>query len=249
MASTPEGQALTEAHRLAQAELVAQSLQDVLAAWPLLDPASLSGTFPEYARVLTAMLAARRESSTSLAAAYLQAYREAEGVAGSLDVVAAEAIAEAQALTSLLVTGPIAAKVAIRGGKTAEAAMTSALTQTLGASARIVQGGGRETVYRTVLDDGEARGVQRITDGAPCAFCAMLAGRGAVYKSEMTADFRAHDKCGCHAEPIYRSKGTFAAPHLAEFSQLWADSTKGLHGDDAIAAFRRAYNARSTTAP
>jgi hypothetical protein len=33
----------------------------------------------------------------------------------------------------------------------------------------------------------------------------MLADRGAVY-SEATADFAAHDHCGCSAEPVYGDK-------------------------------------------
>lgn len=240
MASTAAGASLTEAHRLAQAQLLAQSLADVVALWPMLDVAALDASFPAYARALSAILAARRDSSTSLASAYLQAYRAAEGVAGSLDVVAAEALADARALTSLLVTGPIAAKVAIRNGKPADLAMNLALAQTAGAAARLVLSGGRETIYRTVRGDSKAQGVQRVTDGHPCAFCAMLAGRGAVYRSEMSADFRAHDKCGCQAEPIYRPNG--ALPGRAqEFADLWASSTKGASGDAAVAAFRRAY--------
>jgi hypothetical protein len=31
-----------------------------------------------------------------------------------------------------------------------------------------------------------------------------LAARGPVYKSEQSADFQAHDHCGCAAEPFYR---------------------------------------------
>jgi hypothetical protein len=46
--------------------------------------------------------------------------------------------------------------------------------------------------------------MQRVLGGAGCDFCQMLAGRGEVYSAE-TADFEAHDHCGCTAEPIYRA--------------------------------------------
>lgn len=55
----------------------------------------------------------------------------------------------------------------------------------------------------TVLDACRRGGVRwrRVTDGRPCAFCAMLAARGPVYVSEDTSSFDAHGGCGCTAEP------------------------------------------------
>jgi hypothetical protein len=241
VATTAEGARLTEAHRLAQGRLAGEALRDLLAVWPLLDPAD-DRTFPAYARVVQAVLATRRQESAAVSAQYLRAFREVEGVLAPLDVALAPTLADEQAMTSLLVTGPVAYRTGLRTGKTAEKAAQSALTQTAGAVLRHVQNGGRETVHATVLRDEKALGVQRVTDGSPCAFCAMLASRGAVYKSQMSADFEAHDKCGCGAEPVYRPNG--ALPGRAEeFSRLWAESTAGLSGDEARSAFRKAYNA------
>lgn len=219
---------------------MAESLKDALAVWPLLDPARLDATFPHYARAMTAVLDKRRAHSTAIASAYLRAFREAEGAKGAFDVALAQDVARSQAMTSLLVTGPVAVKVGVRAGKTTDAATKSALVQTLGTVARHVQNGGRETIYRSVQRDRSALGVARVTDGSPCAFCAMLASRGAVYKDEMSADFEAHDRCGCGAEPVYHPDS--AMPGRAqEYRDLWDSSTKGLHGDEAVAAFRKAY--------
>lgn len=225
---------------------MADSLRDVLAVWPLLDPARLDSTFPGYARALLAVLDSRRGQSAAISAAYLRAFREAEGASGPFDVALAQAIAKEQAMTSLLVTGPVAVKIGVRAGKSAEAATASALTQTLGTVARHVQNGGRETVYRSVMRDKAAHGVARVTDGSPCAFCAMLATRGAVYKSEMTADFQAHDKCGCHAEPVYSLDGWDypGGDTAASWRSLYDESTAGHSGDAAISAFRKAYAGR-----
>lgn len=46
---------------------------------------------------------------------------------------------------------------------------------------------------------------RRVTDGDPCGFCAMLAGRGPVYHSKLKAGVggnRYHGFCGCTAEPF-----------------------------------------------
>lgn len=60
----------------------------------------------------------------------------------------------------------------------------------------------RLTVSRSSIEDPGARGWKR-TGVGNCEFCRMLIGRGAVY-TEATADFAAHDHCGCAAEPAWR---------------------------------------------
>lgn len=60
----------------------------------------------------------------------------------------------------------------------------------------------RSTVVGSSLADPKAEGWQRTGSGR-CAFCAMLIARGAVYRSESTADFSAHDHCHCSAVPAW----------------------------------------------
>lgn len=246
MAITQAGSRLTEAHRLAQLSVSREAVRNVLRVWPLLDPRALDATFPRYAEVMTAVLAQHKQRSAAVAAQYLRSFREAEGVPGTVDIRLLDALARRQALTSLLVTGPIATKVGIRGGKPLEVAYQEALEMTLGAAIRLVLQGGRDTVLETVKADKEALGWARITDGDPCYFCAMLAGRGAVYKKE-TVDFKPHDKCGCTAEPVYSEE--YKMPERSQqWSDLWGEVTGGLSGQDAINAFRRAYEAKRKTA-
>jgi hypothetical protein len=57
-------------------------------------------------------------------------------------------------------------------------------------------------IRESVAADDYAQGWRRVTSGAACGFCRMLAGRGEVY-TEATADFASHDHCGCGAEPVY----------------------------------------------
>lgn len=70
----------------------------------------------------------------------------------------------------------------------------------------------RYTVIGSTLRDPSADGWQRVTDGDSCAFCSMLAGRGAVY-SEAGADFASHIKCGCEAVPAFGGKPRTVRPY------------------------------------
>lgn len=60
----------------------------------------------------------------------------------------------------------------------------------------------RYTVTTSSIADPAAKGWRRVGDGKTCEFCSMLLGRGAVY-TEATADFEAHDNCGCSAAPEF----------------------------------------------
>lgn len=94
------------------------------------------------------------------------------------------------------------ARVAVGPLFSAEPDWRSALVLAQGGLQRRVANGARQTVMRSSIRDPQARGWQRVGDGNTCEFCAMLLGRGAVYTEE-TADFAAHDHCGCSAEPAF----------------------------------------------
>lgn len=75
-------------------------------------------------------------------------------------------------------------------------------TLILGGSQRRMANFSRLTVMQSSVADPQARGWYRVGDGSTCPFCSMLLGRGAVY-SEASADFQAHDHCGCTASPEF----------------------------------------------
>lgn len=243
MALTTAGTALTEAHRVAQVRTAAATLADIVSAWRLLDPARLDATSPIYARVAAAIIAGRRAESSNTAAAYLRAFRSAEGVPGVLDVALAGELPAELVATTIRVTGPVAIKAGTAaGGKPFSAITDAALSETAASGIRLVLAGGRDTVQRTIARDPAALGYARVTDGSPCAFCAMLAGRGPVYKAG-TSRFRAHKRCGCTAEPVYGRAG-YRWPG-GDRSRAWADlyDTHAKGQPDALAAFRAAYHA------
>ena len=60
----------------------------------------------------------------------------------------------------------------------------------------------RDTVTENRRRDPAAVGWRRYVSGKGCAFCRMLADRGAVYKAE-TARFASHGNCSCTASPVF----------------------------------------------
>ena len=141
---------------------------------------------------------------------------------------------------SLEVTGPIAQKDKIRRGKLADTARDESFVHAAGASTRHVLTGGRQSLLSLVDADSQALGWARVTDGDPCAFCAMLASRGPVYGSAAQAGFSAHDACACTAEPVYSRDAPWPG-RAREFQRLWRETTQNTSGRDSINAFRRAY--------
>lgn len=244
MALTAEGTSITEAHRLAQIDLADDTIRDVTEAWKgLLDPRRIESTFPDYFTTSLAVLDRDHFRSTALSSAYLEAFHAAEGVTTKpLDVRQASGLAEEQAMRSLFYTGPAALRSYVAKGDTLERAEGKALAGTLAAAKRLSLQGGRYTVTDSIQANGSITGVARVTDGEPCYFCAMLASRGAVYKSEETASFKPHDGCGCQPEPVYGRGDDYRLPGRAqEFKSLYREVPGGLSAADTRRAFRGLY--------
>lgn len=77
----------------------------------------------------------------------------------------------------------------------------TALVKVAGGLQRIIANADRQTIQASSVSDRAARGWARAGVGE-CEFCQMLIGRGAVY-TEASADFDAHDRCGCIAVPEF----------------------------------------------
>ncbi|MYW96009.1 hypothetical protein G3I59_36750 [Amycolatopsis rubida] len=253
MASTRAGRAVTTAHRLAQGRLSARVVAEVLAVWRSLDPLRL--TDAGWAGQILSVLARHRDDSAELAAAYYREFRRAEVPAAAAFTPRARPAGTSapwrdRALTSLRVTGTRTVVRLVFGGWDPARALDRAGPGVAAASSRHVLEAGRATVRTAVRDDRAARGWMRVTDENPCAFCAMLASRGAIgkavlYRSERSATTAAatgeeyHDGCNCQAEPVF---GPVVLPEASQrFAALWETATAGLSGKDARNAFRRAH--------
>lgn len=251
MAATAQGTALTEIHRLAQARLSAETVQQMFRVWSLLDPTELDRTTDPWLQVATAIVKAQHGTSAALAAEYLRLFRAIEaGEAVAFTMPGTPPLSNDAVRTSLLVTGPVKVKQAMGSDALLTQAVEAAQVASAGAASRHALAGGRDLIDTVRKTDPAVRGYARITSGKPCAFCAMLASRGPVYESEASATVavrdggakKFHDHCHCSTELIY-SDGSGWPPGTQDFSQLWESSTSEFYGHNKAKAFRRAYEA------
>ena len=104
---------------------------------------------------------------------------------------------------------------------------------------------GREAIRGAIKNDRLVLAVARGTGPDPCAFCAMLASRGFVYKSDATAGVSENDvvkkyHIHCHCYPIYRFVRESELPPLNQyFADMWPKVTAGYAGNEARKAWRR----------
>ncbi|WP_329105498.1 hypothetical protein OG792_32800 [Micromonospora sp. NBC_01699] len=241
-----------ELYRLAQAQIAGEAASRAVVAFnALLDPANLDGSFGSYLRVLALITDDARQRMAATGGQFYLTHREAMQVlADAPPVLLAGALPPEQMTTVALVTGPVEVKRAIIRGEPISVAMSKAAATTAGAVFRLTANAGRDTIDTMTARDRLALGWARVTDGNPCSFCALLASRGPVYKSDQSATGRKgryHGKCGCHPVAVY-SKGDPWPGKAREFEALYESATEGESGRDAINAFRRAYEAQQRAA-
>lgn len=233
----------TEQYRLQQLAVRAALLRELLRLWPSLNPRRLNDTFPVWFAATVRVIALHRSYSAAAAARYVRQVRAEAGVPGAAPVVPVPEFPRVEAQKALTVTALKTVRQATGRAVPLQRASQLGFVNSSAAASRLVLDAGRQVVTGSVEADPEAVGWVRVTDGDPCAFCAMLASQGAVYKSRQTAEFKAHGACGCQPMPIFDRNA--AVPDLnREFARLWRRSTRGLKGKEAFNAFRRAHEGR-----
>ena len=103
--------------------------------------------------------------------------------------------------------------------------------------------GGREAIENAIRKDRLVKAVARGTSSDPCAFCAMLASRGFVYRNEKSAGLSEEIEkfhINCHCFPIVRFVRESELPEMNRyFQEKWSEVTRGLSGNEARKAWRR----------
>lgn len=135
---------------------------------------------------------------------------------GSGSVVLADASLGAAGVESLEIAGPISFKQRVGKGVIDEVAFLAARDQMMAEARKIIMQAGRDTVQLSSDANRRSIGWRRVSDGNPCTFCAMLVGRGPVYKSiastqgtverlGRSGDYELiyHKHCGCTAVEIF----------------------------------------------
>nr|DAY26731.1 MAG TPA: minor capsid protein 2 [Caudoviricetes sp.] len=219
MARTEAGKRLTQEHKLSQARLADATSQAVIERLAkLLDPKNIDATRGRWLAEATAIVHAASEASASKTEHYLELYAEKEGrpLRVVLDRPTPAVIAR-----SLDISGPVTFKSAIKKGVEEARALAIARTRAGSAAQRTVRDTGRRSVIKTATTS-HARW-RRVTDGHPCAFCAMLAARGPVY-SEDSVDFIAHGHCGCDAEVCFETPAQWLDEYATDQEVAWVNA-------------------------
>jgi hypothetical protein len=237
VARTPEGAQLTEAHRLLQGRVAAGVIRDLLRLWDVVQPANLAGTIDPFTRAGLVVVRAGHRASATAAMRYYVAFRHVEGVGGAISVATPPSPPD-DVVAAAIRGGGLAGIANARGrGASLEEAHRNGFVKLSGSAVQLVAGGGRDTILDAVRSDREAVGWQRVTDGSPCAFCAMVASQGIIAGDEDSAGFEAHGHCGCTAEPAF--EGSRVRADNERFRQSWDTATQGLSGGEALNAFRQ----------
>ena len=259
--------AVTERHRKKQLTIVGRVLKllfpTTASLRAALDPGNPSVVMADWLDLASNTIFSGRSESARASHDYYAAVKKA--ATGSTETPLLDEVYTApdvdRVRSSLLATGPGVYRRRLIQGDSDEQAFKYAQAALLGAATRHVLDGSRSLIDATVGTDQQAVGWIRVTDGDPCAFCAMLATRGfaamknegGLYQSKQSATRvvsgrgsrkpgeRYHDNCGCTAMPVFSRD--FEIPGDAEkWDKLYADSTRNASGADKLKAFRKAYD-------
>lgn len=256
MATAPEAVALTEAHRVEQARISAQAALATIVLWREVHPWESDAQTDRWIAAMLKVIALLRDRSAATSRQYLTVFRQLEGVTDDFAIPVVGGINVEQVTRSLSIVGPHEAKqrIAQAGDIPIAAALDKVGIAAAKAAQRHAINGSRDTISEIILNDPKVRGYQRVTDGDPCYFCAMLASRGPVYQEDSfdhadprfhgPGDYKVHDGCGCSLEPIYHS-GTKPQGRAQEFETLWRTTGATKSGRAAVREFRRHYEGRA----
>lgn len=230
-------------YRAAQVGLTRLLVRDVRGARRLILPSRLRESVPDWLTAMNAIVAQYARTSAALAADFYEGQREAAGVPGSFTVPVADPPSPEQTEASLRWASkdlwprdpeeatpaqlqPMDVRLA-QAEKKAEQVAQKLVTDT-----------GRGTVQEAVRQDRQATAWARSAARGACAFCKMLAARGAVYEKG-TSVFRAHDGCHCGVVPVFRGQRFELSPHAREWERIYREFAQG-HSGDQLRLFRRA---------
>ncbi|MGW6741641.1 VG15 protein [Streptomyces sp. NPDC055025] len=242
-------------YRRRQALISARLVRQIARTWrDLVHPAQVDAMWPTLRSLLATEVRQARVESASLAQkAYTEA-RESSGVADDLFIPSPpKLLTDDELFRTLDITGPVEFKRAIAAGKTPSQAVDAAAVRMVGSSQYLALEAGRSVMNQSIDRDERATGYSRVTDNDPCAWCAMLASRGPVYKTAKTAGDprqggnRYHDLCNCQAWPAF----TLDEPFVGVAEKLyedWLQQTRGHGGKHAVNAFRRWWQAEGRAA-
>lgn len=194
---------LAQQHRKAQLAIRAGSLRDLLRLWPALDMNRLNATWPAFEDALLLAIRDRGRTSGGVAMRFYQGIRREQRVKGFATPTAA-APEEEVIVAGLRSVGIANAAFQLSKGRLVQDVAKNTLVNLSGEVTRSVLNHGRMSLTESLVADQKRNrtrpGVERITSGSPCEWCAEQASQ--IYPP--TERFPAHMHCGCFPSPVFR---------------------------------------------
>jgi hypothetical protein len=223
----------------------------------LIDPARMQASVPTWIEAVAAIAARYSEVSATLAADFYDGEREAASAPGSFTVSLADAPPGEQvdasmrwATKDLWPRDEAVATVAQQ--EPLDVRLEAAMAKADGATQKLVADRGRATLRQAVKADPQAVAYARAAALGACAFCRLMASRGAVYATAESAGRDAnalftgdasvvkfHNDCHCAIVPVFRGQRFELSPHAQEWDRLYREYAQG-HPGDQLRLFRRA---------
>jgi hypothetical protein len=230
---------IAESSRQQQAWQVAWLLSQITSLWGLLDLRNVISSWPQVRTSITAVIGTQSQAMGQAGNAYYQQARSAAGVVTLPPLLSVPPPPPPELVTATLdSTGPYSLLKRIKAGQPVPQAAQATGNVMASAATRLIQNGARTAVLQAVQQDSAAVAWYRVTAADPCAWCALLAGRGAVYKTAQTAGFKAHSRCRCSAAAAF-SREDAKALRDNDLYRQWRRVTRGFSGPDAVRAWRR----------
>ncbi|HET6634694.1 MAG TPA: hypothetical protein VFH77_06665 [Streptomyces sp.] len=232
-----------ERYRRAQRGLTRLLVRDVRGLRRLILPQRLRESVPDWIAAVQTVVDQYADASALLAADWYEQQRDAAGVPGPFRAPLADQVPLEKSRASLRwATKDVWPREPEDATEAQQQPLAVRLEQAEkkaeAVAQKLVVDQARETVTHAVRRDRLAVGWARTAALGACAFCKLLAIRGAVY-SEDTADFRAHDGCHCGVVPIFRGQRFELSDKAKEWERLYREYAAP-HSGDQLARFRRA---------
>lgn len=230
-----------EQHRLTQAAVATAFIQALRELWPSLDPRSMLDTAPQFQRDLYASVVQYSSAALTGSAQRFELMRLESGARDRLrlpivEVPSREEVDETFRVLTTDLWQPAGTDQAFMD------AITSDVEYNLGESlADKVVDTGRREMEAAIEADPQTTRFMRVVKPGCCAFCALTATRGAVYKSAETAGAvkEYHPGCRCQIVPAF---GRYEfSDTVREAKALYDRVTKDASGRGKARAFRRAW--------
>lgn len=222
-------QLLLDEHRAEVADIVAVAQADLAEAWPDLPLDDADGTRRLLAGMVTEMVADYGAMAAGAGADWYMESRAEAGVRGRLVPTLSVPLNAAQ------IDANVGWAVSPLYGSTDAA---TALSRAAGVVQRLTANADRATILTNARRDPAGVRWYRGASASCCSFCALVASRGAVYRSESSADFKAHNNCRCFPVVLFPGESVELPDYYQQFADEYATAAEAVAAEGGARSSR-----------